>query len=107
MKRRQLLVAASLLPFTKIALASDFASFMKEQEEGAKALGTEFEVYQAAYLKEFAAYKKDIEKEWDEAIVLKSMKEWGDGLKAPWIGISSVNEVLKHQDSYDTRLWIQ
>lgn len=67
MKRRQLLVAASLLPFTKIALASDFASFMKEQEEGAKALGTEFEVYQAAYLKEFAAYKKDIEKEWDEA----------------------------------------
>lgn len=67
MKRRQLLVTASLLPFTKFAFASDFASFMKEQEEGAKALDTEFEVYQAIYLKEFNSYKRDIEKEWDEA----------------------------------------
>ena len=67
MKRRQLLITASLLPFTKFALASDFADYMKAQEEGVKALTTEFEAYQEAYLKEFASYKKDIEKEWDEA----------------------------------------
>ncbi len=67
MKRRQLLITASLLPFTKFAMASDFADYMKAQEDGAKALTTEFEAYQEAYLKEFASYKKDIEKEWDEA----------------------------------------
>lgn len=67
MKRRQLLATATLLPFAKFAIASDFADFKKAQETGAKALETEFEVYQAAYLKEFAAYKKDIQKEWDEA----------------------------------------
>ncbi len=67
MKRRQLLAAASLLPFAQWAIASEFTDFMNAQEAGAKALDTEFEAYQAAYLKEFNAYKQDIEKEWDEA----------------------------------------
>jgi len=66
MKRRQLLVTAALLPFTKFALASDFFSFMKEQEDGAKALDSEFDVYKREYLEAFESYKKDIEKEWDE-----------------------------------------
>jgi membrane-bound lytic murein transglycosylase C len=67
MKRRQLLTAASLLPFAQWAIASEFTDFMDAQEAGAKSLDTEFETYQVAYLKEFESYKKDIEKEWDEA----------------------------------------
>ena len=67
MKRRRLLAAASLLPFAPWAIASEFTDFMDAQEAGAKSLETEFEAYQAAYLREFESYKKDIEKEWDEA----------------------------------------
>jgi len=67
MNRRQLLIAASLLPFSKLALASEFSDFMAEQQQGAKGLTTEFEEYQKAYLKEFSSYKKAIEKEWDDA----------------------------------------
>ncbi len=67
MNRRQLLITASLLPFSKIALSSEFSDFMSEQQQGAKALTTEFEDYQKAYLKEFRTYKKAIEKEWDDA----------------------------------------
>jgi membrane-bound lytic murein transglycosylase C len=67
MKRRQLIAAAAALPFTSLAYSSDFSDYMSEQENGAKALYTEFEVFQTAYLKEFESYKKDIEKEWDEA----------------------------------------
>lgn len=67
MKRRQLLTIATLLPFAKLSIASEFADFMKAQEAGAQSLKTEFETYQAAYLKEFEYYKKDIAKEWDEA----------------------------------------
>jgi membrane-bound lytic murein transglycosylase C len=67
MKRRQLLAAASLLPFAPWAIASEFTDFIDAQEAGAKSLDTEFETYQAAYLKAFESYKKDIEKEWDEA----------------------------------------
>jgi diaminohydroxyphosphoribosylaminopyrimidine deaminase/5-amino-6-(5-phosphoribosylamino)uracil reductase len=29
---------------------------------------------------------------WDEAIILKSNKEWNEGIKAPWIGIPSYKE---------------
>ena len=37
-------------------------------------------------------------KEWDEAIILKSVKDWEVGVKAPWIGIPSVNEILTNND---------
>lgn len=75
MKRRQLLAAAAILPFSKLVTASDFAEFMNFQEIGAQSLENEFETYQAAYLKEFSAYKKSIAKEWDEARV-SSPSNW-------------------------------
>lgn len=67
MNRRQLLIAASLFPLSKIALSLEFSDFMAEQQQGADALTSEFEEYQKAYLKEFDSYKKAIQKEWDHA----------------------------------------
>ena len=43
-----------------------------------------------------AAFVK--EKIWDESIILKSSKEWTDGIKAPWLGIPSYKEVKQHDD---------
>ncbi|MDC1395141.1 bifunctional diaminohydroxyphosphoribosylaminopyrimidine deaminase/5-amino-6-(5-phosphoribosylamino)uracil reductase RibD [Bacteroidia bacterium] len=40
------------------------------------------------------------EKLWDEAIVLKSIDSWGDGKKAPWLGISSYQEILHNNDIF-------
>lgn len=67
MKRRQFILAASLLPFSQFALSSEFSNFMLQQNKEVNALDKEFDNYKSVYLAEFASYKKDIEKEWDEA----------------------------------------
>jgi len=38
------------------------------------------------------------EKLWDEAIIIKSSNKWEDGIKAPWVGISSYKEVQQYSD---------
>ena len=38
-------------------------------------------------------------KAWDEAIILKSETEWDTGIKAPWVGIPSVNEKICGNDT--------
>ena len=38
-------------------------------------------------------------KAWDEAIILKSETEWDTGIKAPWVGIPSVNEKINGNDT--------
>ena len=38
-------------------------------------------------------------KAWDEAIILKSEMEWDTGIKAPWVGIPSVNEKTSGNDT--------
>ena len=35
---------------------------------------------------------------WDEVIILKSSTEWADGIKAPWLGIPSYNEIKSNND---------
>jgi membrane-bound lytic murein transglycosylase C len=67
MKRRQLLAAATLLPFSSWVISSEFTDFMDAQKAGAKSVDSEFETYQTEYLKAYKSYKKDIQKEWDEA----------------------------------------
>lgn len=39
------------------------------------------------------------EKTWDEAIILKSHFTWGEGIKAPWIGIPSYKEQQLNGDT--------
>ena len=67
MNRRKLILAASLLPFVHLLKADEFSDYLQAQTSGAKALQTDFEEYKSAYLKEYAAYKQKIEKEWDES----------------------------------------
>ncbi len=38
-------------------------------------------------------------KAWDEAIILKSNKDWDTGIKAPWVGIPSKNEKINGNDT--------
>jgi len=67
MTRRKFILAASLLPFVHLLQADEFSEYLQAQTSGAKALQSGFEDYKLAYLKEYAAYKQKIEKEWDES----------------------------------------
>jgi diaminohydroxyphosphoribosylaminopyrimidine deaminase/5-amino-6-(5-phosphoribosylamino)uracil reductase len=39
------------------------------------------------------------QKLWDEAIIIKSSAEWTDGIKAPWLGIPSYEEIISNNDT--------
>jgi diaminohydroxyphosphoribosylaminopyrimidine deaminase / 5-amino-6-(5-phosphoribosylamino)uracil reductase len=39
------------------------------------------------------------QKLWDEAIIIKSSAEWTDGIKAPWLGIPSYEEIIRNNDT--------
>ena len=36
---------------------------------------------------------------WAEAIIIKSSAEWTDGIKAPWLGIPSYEEIIRNNDT--------
>jgi diaminohydroxyphosphoribosylaminopyrimidine deaminase / 5-amino-6-(5-phosphoribosylamino)uracil reductase len=39
------------------------------------------------------------DKLWDEALILKSSTEWSEGIKAPWLGIPSYDEIMRGNDT--------